>query len=612
MADKLEIMKKSYVTSPQDEWVNGNMKTILDWAKKYNNAQYYNIKNAFSNYRKASGLNSKVKAFQEIQNSLVNKDGVPLFDKMKSWYDEFEPKIRENADLYHDGDVDKVSLKPETKQMKEIWDAIRPSLSSIPKNEENDSDLDVGDIYKENYNPDQMAKLAAQYGYDYKDKNDRSEFLSLATKYNQEKNLEKIWNEPSVSNIITKIAYPVATEYAKRNYNEIPTDSYWHFATGGENGKGMAIPLANDALSQAAMSYGGSLINLAKNPIAKTALSVTGQTLLSPAITEAGQMALNDKPVLDAAQDYAIGVGTNVAGPAMVYAPIRNVMEKSKYLNLEQPKQILQDQIDEAVNKATKTWKQIKTGKQIKMNDGSYKKMDKSGELVDTKFDPNSTFVTEDELINSYGISSLARSDVANPGKWLGTVGSNKTRKEILSKKTKNWYNKIEGNINNKIEGNINNKIEEKIKNKIEEKINNKLGNREPLTEEDISYMLFNPNYRESKTNFIKRIYGENAKAPVSLLTNLASSNRAAGEITSGIQRLNGVYEYGQAQKKAEDLTMDDIEKNTEMGLYAKAYKNYLELKKQKFQIQEPKKPKDLSEDKAKKIRISIKSVYGL
>ena len=248
MADKLEIMEKSYVSSPQDEWVNGNMKTILDWAKKYNNAQYYNIKNAFSNYRKASGLNSKVKAFQEIQNSLVNKDGVPLADKMKSWYDEFEPKIRENADLYHNGDVDKVSLKPETKQMKDIWDAIRPSLSSIPKNEENDADLDVGDIYKENYNPNQMAKLAAQYGYDYKDKNDRSEFLSLASKYNQEKDLEKIWNEPSFGNIVTKIAYPVSTEYAKQNYNEIPTDSFWHFVTGGENGKGMAKPMLVDAI----------------------------------------------------------------------------------------------------------------------------------------------------------------------------------------------------------------------------------------------------------------------------------------------------------------------------------------------------------------------------
>lgn len=589
MADKLEIMKKSYVTSPQDEWVISNMKTILDWAKKYNNAQYNNIKTAFSNYRNASGLNSKVKAFQEIQNSLVNKDGVPLSEKMNSWYEEFEPKIRENADLYHDGDVDKVSLKPETKQMKEIWDAIRPSLSSIPKNEENDADLDVGDIYKENYNPEQMEKLAAQYGYDYNDKNDRSEFLSLATKYNQEKNLEKIWNEPSASNIITKVAYPVSTEYAKRNYNEIPTDSFWHFATGGENGKGMAIPLATDALSQAAMSYGGSLVNLAKHPLAKTGLSVTGQTLLSPAITEAGQWALNDKPVLDAAQDYAIGVGTNFAGPAMVYAPIRSFMEKSKYLNLEQPEQILQAQIDEAVNKAAKTLKQIKSGKQIKMNDGSYNKMNKNGEFVDTKFDPNSTFVTEDELNKSYGISALARNDVANPGKWLGTVGSNKKRKKILDKPfPKSWPNKIE------------------------EKINTKLGNREPLTEEDISFMVLNPNYRESRSNHIKRIYGENAEAPVSLAKNLASSNRAVGEITNGFQNLNGVYEYGQAQKKADELTMDDIEKNTEMGLYAKAYKNYLELKKQNFPIKEPKKPKDLSEDKAKKIRISIKSVYGL
>lgn len=589
MADKLEIMKKSYVTSPQDEWVIGNMKTILDWTKKYNKAQYNNIKIAFSNYRNASGLNSKVKAFQQIQNSLVNKDGVPLADKMNSWYEEFEPKIRENADLYHDGDVDKVSLKPETKQMKEIWDAIRPSLSSIPKNEENDSDLDVGDIYKENYNTDQMAKLAAQYGYDYNDKNDRSEFLSLASKYNQEKDFEKIWNEPSFGNILTKVAFPVSTEYAKRNYNEIPTDSFWNFATGGENGKGMAIPMATDAIAQAAMSYGGSLANLAKQPLAKKASSVAGQTLLSPAITEAGQWALNDKPVSDAVQDFLVGVGTNVAGPAMVYAPIRNVMEKSKYLNLEQPKQILQDQIDEAVNKAAKTLKQIKSGKQIKMNDGSYKKMDKSGELVDTKFDPNSTFVTEEEMTNAYGISSIARGDVANPGKKAGTLGRNKIRKEILDKTNqKSWSNKIE------------------------EKINKKLGNREPLTEEDISFMVFNPNYRESKTNAIKRIYGEDAEALVSLLTNLASSNRAAGEITNGFQRLNGVYEYGQAQKKADELTMDDIEKNTEMGLYAKAYKNYLELKKQNFPIKEPKKPKDLSEDKANKIRISIKSVYGL
>lgn len=589
MAEKLEIMKKSYVSTPQDEWVIVNMKTILDWAKKYNTAQYNNIKTAFSNYRNASGLNSKVKAFQEIQNSLVNKDGVPLTEKMNSWYEEFEPKIRENADLYHNGDVDKVSLKPETKQMKDIWDAIRPSLSSIPKNEENDTDLDVGDIYKEHYNPDQMAKLAAQYGYDYNDKNDRSEFLSLASKYIQEKDLEKIWNEPSFGNIVTKIAYPVSTEYAKRNYNEIPTDSFWHFVTGGENGKGMAIPMAVDAFDQGAMAYGGSLANLAKKPWTKTALGFTGQTLLTPAITEAGQMALNDKPVSDAAQDYLVGALTNYAGPGAVFGTARNLAEKAKYLNLEQPQRVLQDQIDEAVNKASKTWRDIKSGKQIKMNDGSYKKMNKTGELVETKFDPNKTFITEDELQNAYGVSALGRDDVANPNKWVGTVGSNKTRKEILGKPQPNAWS-----------------------NKIEEKINTKLGNREPLTEEDVSYMVFNPNYRESMSNYIKRLYGQNAEAPASLFTNLASSNRSASELSNNFQRLNGLYEYGQAQKKAEDLTMEDIDNNPEMGLYAKAYKNYLELKKQNFPIKEPKKPKDLSEDKAKKIRISIKSVYGL
>lgn len=591
---KMENMKKSYVATPQDEWVIGNMKAVLDWAKKYNKAQYGNIKKAFNNYQNAHGMNGKVQAFEKLKASLVNKDGKNLTDVMNGWYDEYEPKIREVANQYTNGDMDLVPLKPETKQMKEIWDAIRPSLSSMPINEPQTSDLDVGDMYTDKYTPDQMAQLAAQYGYDYSDKDDRNEFFKLANDYIQSKDLEKIWNEPSLGNAVTKIAYPVSTEYAKRNYNEIPTDNLWHFATGGENGKGMAKPMFVDALDQGAMAFGGNLANLAKTTVGKTLGNVVGNLVLAPTLTEVGQVALNDKAVGDAVQDALVGMATNYAGPGAVFGTLNKITNKAKYLNLEKPQRVLQDQIDEAVNKASQTWKELRNGKQIKMNDGTFKKFNKNGEMVATKYNPNKTFVTEDELLQAYGIAAIGRGDVANPGQWFGTMGKNKERikhQNLLNEDIKN------------------NPDHAKYPEKMEEKVNKILGERQPLTDEDMSFMILNPNYRESWGNAIGRWYKETAEAPKNIFTNLLSSNRAADQLTRNVSRLNGVYEYGQAKKKADDLTMDDINNDAEMALYAKSYANYL---KNKGYYKEPKKPKDLSEDKAKKIRASIKSVYGL
>lgn len=577
---KMENMKKSYVATPQDEWVIGNMKAVLDWAKKYNKAQYGNIKEAFNNYQNAHGMNGKVQAFEKLKASLVNKDGNSLTDVMNGWYNEYEPKIREVANQYTNGDMDLVPLKPETKQMKEIWDAIRPSLSSMPINEPQTSDLDVGDMYSDKYTPDQMAQLAAQYGYDYSDKDDRNEFFKLANDYIQSKDLEKIWNEPSLGNIVTSVAYPVSKEYAKRNYNDIPTDNLWNFA------KAMRKPLATDVTSQGAMAYGGNLANLGKNTVTKTLGNLGGNIVLAPTITEVGQYALNDKPVDDAVQDALFGMATNYAGPGMVFGTLDRIANKAKYLNLEKPQMVLQDQIDQAVNKASQTWKELRNGKQIKMNDGTFKKFNENGEMVATKYDPNNTFVTEDELNQAYGVAAIGRGDVANPGWKGGTTGKNKVRKEVLSNENqKTWGDKIE------------------------EKVNETLTNRQPLTEEQLSYMTFNPNYRESVPNALGRWYKETAEAPKNLFTNLFSSNRAADQLSRNFERLNGVYEYGQAKKKADDLTMDDINNNAEMALYAKSYANYL---KNKGYYKEPKKPKDLSEDKAKKIRASIKSVYGL
>ena len=580
---KMENMKKSYVATPQDEWVIGNMKAVLDWAKKYNKTKYGNIKEAFNNYQNAHGMNGKVQAFEKLKASLVNKDGNSLTDEMNGWYDEYEQKIREIANQYTHGDMDSVPLKQKTKQNKKMWDAIRPSLSSIPINEPQTSDLDVGDMYTDKYTPDQMAQLAAQYGYDYSDKDDRNEFFKLANDYIQSKELEKIWNEPSLGNVVTSVAYPVSKEYAKRNYNDIPTDDLWNFA-----GK-MAPALATDVASQGAMAYGGSLANLGKNAVTKTIGNVGGNLVLAPTLTEVGQVALNDKPVEDAFQDALVGMATNYAGPGTVFGTMDRIANKAKYLNLEKPQMVLQDQIDQAVNKASQTWKEVRNGKQIKMNDGTFKKVNKNGEMVDTKYDPNKTFVTQDELVQSYSVAAIGRGNVTHPNWRTGTFGKNKRRNELLSK--------------------LSNEKQKKWSDKIEEEVNENLMNRQPLSEENLLYMVFNPNYRESAGNALGRWYKETAEAPKNIFTNLLSSNRAADQLTRNVSRLNGIYEYGQAKKKADDLTIDDISNDAEMVLYAKSYANYI---KNKGYYKEPKKPKDLSEDKAKKIRASIKSVYGL
>ncbi len=585
---KMENMKKSYVATPQDEWVIGNMKAVLDWAKKYNKAQYGNIKEAFNNYQNAHGMNGKVQAFEKLKASLVNKDGKNLTDVMNGWYDEYEPKIREVANQYTNGDMDLVPLKPETKQMKEIWDAIRPSLSSMPINEPQTSDLDVGDMYSDKYTPDQMAQLAAQYGYDYSDKDDRNEFFKLANDYIQSKDLEKIWNEPSLGNVLTSVAYPVSKEYAKRNYNDIPTDNFWNFA-----GK-MAPALATDVASQGAMAYGGNLANLGKNVVTKTLGNVGGNIVLAPTLTEVGQVALNDKPVEDAVQDALVGMATNYAGPGAVFGTMDRIANRAKYLNLEKPQRVLQDQIDQAVNKASQTIKEARKGKQIQLNDGTYALLTKNNDYIPVKYNPNKTHITQEELENALHTSAIARGDVANPGRWFGTMGKNKERikhQNLLNEDIKN------------------NPEHANFPEKMEEKVNKILGERQPLTDEAMSFMALNPNYRESWGNALGRWYKETAEAPKNIFTNLLSSNRAADQLTRNVSRLNGVYEYGQAKKKADDLTMDDINNDAEMALYAKSYANYL---KNKGYYKEPKKPKDLSEDKAKKIRASIKSVYGL
>lgn len=154
------------------------------------------------------------------------------------------------------------------------------------------------------------------------------DFLKDVQKSQQDKELDKIWSgeEPSPqwtpfgykevpgSMFATNFTTPVAKEYARRNYNEIPTNDIFDFMTGGENGKGMAAPLTVDVLTNAAMLGSGKAAGMFNNPYVKDLVA----NITAPAISSVGGAIVNDKTAKDAVVGTVFGYGANKAAPKMI------------------------------------------------------------------------------------------------------------------------------------------------------------------------------------------------------------------------------------------------------------------------------------------------------
>lgn len=119
--------------------------------------------------------------------------------------------------------------------------------------------------------------------------------------------VEKIFNDGTLSTAVAKLLWPVSYEYAKRNYNDIDVGSNTGFL--GD----MAAPIAFDLGSQIAMMGPG---RLAGKPIINGIIN----NAAAPVITEAGHVILNDKDVGQALLDAGIGIGTNLGTPIALEA----------------------------------------------------------------------------------------------------------------------------------------------------------------------------------------------------------------------------------------------------------------------------------------------------
>lgn len=120
--------------------------------------------------------------------------------------------------------------------------------------------------------------------------------------------VEKIFNDGTVSGMLTKTLMPVSYEYAKRNYNDI--DGY------GD----MVAPIAFDVGSNIAMMGPG---RLAGKPIINGIIN----NAAAPVVTEAGHVLLNDKDVGQALLDVGMGIGTNLGTPMVMGTSLNKVAQ---------------------------------------------------------------------------------------------------------------------------------------------------------------------------------------------------------------------------------------------------------------------------------------------
>lgn len=189
---------------------------------------------------------------------------------------------------------------------------------------------------------------------------DYKEFQKLlddVKNYQTDVALDKIWNDGTLSNWIAKTTLPVSYEYAKKHYNDI-------------NGiSDLAAPLAFDVGANLAMT-GAPATRIASVPV-REAVSFG----LAPLVTEAGNVAVNDKEIGDAASDAVVGMSTNIFAPHAMSGAI------SKWTG---GMRTAPNEISNAVKRVVATDAKMKKGYPVERHPGYWEANSKKGKVIYT------------------------------------------------------------------------------------------------------------------------------------------------------------------------------------------------------------------------------------
>lgn len=286
----------------------------------------------------ANGVNNKIEAFEELKTAMT-----PFIHN---------DRLAENEKILEENNIDKFAY-PEDQMTLEM-DRMFSALSNFPETDRL-QDLNIDEVWSQHYDYDQMKELAKDYGYDYRNKEDRIEFLEKLREYHNAKDVEDTWeNDKTVRGAIASLTNPIMKEYAKKHWEEIPADAYVSDPIFGAVG----IPTNAGMNAAAAADIGVNTLMSGPFKFKWNPATVAANNVAAPLARQAAQVGLNDKPMEDAAKDFVGETITNYATPTFVTGAKSRIQNM---LGIEKSN-AAQTAINEAAVKAKEVGEKIKRG----------------------------------------------------------------------------------------------------------------------------------------------------------------------------------------------------------------------------------------------------------
>ena len=538
-----------------DKYLSGNKdnfyKLITDgWGKK--DKDVIEIKKLWQEAEDAVGTNSKIDKFKKLQDKLN-----PFFDRAKERLKKDEETLKEN---------DAMAFPDPTDQADHDFDKSLVKFAEWPQANKFDN-LTLEDAYGDEdggrpYDIEQMTKLAEKYGYDYRNKDERAEFLSYVSKAHQNRELDKIWDDGSLYSMYAGLAAPIAKEYARKNYNKI-------------NGVKDILPAV-----AADVGVGTLMAGIPGSTVANKALGVALDNTVAPLARQAARIGLNEVPVEDAAKDFVSEVSTNIATPFALhggYEWLGRVRGKGNAMNV-------QSRVNEMANSARSVSKKIKEGQPWMeaqygdIGDGkngvigyTYKRLNKKGQV-------------EEISAEQFGKSKhrISEKEMGEFGDYMKAMQGKRTPQEeaLAAEWTTNPEVKFDPEYG----------IEKKMR-------QSSLAGKDPISDLNLAELstLQNKPPIETRWNWAKSSPITNDA--LAYLTNLQGRTKYGGEMINGLSLLDPTNTVTNIMEHKKVVDPDD----PEVKMYKRNYKLHEEYP---YLVDMPKKP-----DKYKDF--SIEEIFG-
>lgn len=578
-----------------DKWVIENQKRILDWTKMYSKERYTPIRDAFSAYHNAKSNKQKIQAFEDLKKELVSGKGVKFEDLVNNTFKPIKEYLQGAADKFTKGDIDALDRNSNLSDKLKVYDDLVPlseAVGSIPGKVKDYSWVELDKAFRDNYSYDEMKALADKYNFDYTDPKERKEFIELLSDMEQKRIKEEAYTPRDAAGMLTQIAYPVTLEHARKT-DEFSTPA-----------------MISDLVSQAAMAGGEGIGNM----LGGKAGSVIGGMFTAPAITEAGQYIVNDKPAKDALADYGVGVGTNAFAPGGIKGMLRTFDAPFTWGEKGAARQAANKFADEyeKIVRAQHSGVPYRYTPELKEQTRKIfeSKLRALGDEKNIKADDVLRIMkeSEEEAFNNFSLNSKER--------IFGNKGTGVYKNTGLLQKPKELTNEELIKSENKV---INITPEDREKAymyrwrhnkpvKYRKEAVNELASKKVEGQDWTPEDLANAGIKETPIHAIGRTVGRYADPLKSLGMNLGATTRITDRKFGMVDRyLNLPWKYGEKEEREIDFDKPEIK------AYMKAYSRY---KSMPNYFKEPPKLKGYSEEEINKIKntaenISIESIFG-